>query len=160
MTTGNKILAASLGAITLGLLAVASLQDAAAWLVGVMAAGVTILALGMVADERERRNLLRLFCAAVLVRYAFTLLLYKMGLNEAGGLGGGDETMWSNIWTRSRHWDETVTDTSLYQNTLIGALTTKNAGFFYIAGSFSISLPLRANWPWHSSIVGPGRSRC
>lgn len=99
----SRVVALAIGAV-LGLMILAPLEDTAAYGTAVLCGAIGVFGLSFVRDETMRRDLMRLFCATLALRLAFTVFAYKMGLTSAGGLGGGDETMWQGMWTKSRYW--------------------------------------------------------
>lgn len=136
MSTGNKLLLTGGLGLFAAIVLLTPPLDALAWIVGIIGAGVVVLGLGLCSNGRERVNLLRLFGVAFVVRAVFTLGLYRLGLTDGGGFGGGDEKMWELMWIRSRAWDAP----GRYPNSLLAVLQDmqqhRNLGYHYLAGLF------------------------
>lgn len=99
-----KISLALLGAcgLIVGLLAVSSPEDIAAFIVALLCGAIGLGALSRFRDSGRRLVLLKLFGAAYLLRLLVTLAFYKSGAAEM--LGGGDDIIWEQAWQQSLYW--------------------------------------------------------
>lgn len=99
---------------------------------------VGVLFAQLIGKPSERATLTKLFLAAFLVRCAFTMVFYAIGLADI--LGGADDTIWKGMWTRSRYW-ETSGPASITEIYDIGS---RNPGFMYFGSLFYYLLNARS----------------
>lgn len=92
-----------IGALAIALLiALAPIEDSAAYTVALLTGGTVLIGLSLVKDPTERATLIRLFCMAFVLRLVFTWIAYHTGVIKY--LGGGDDTGWATCWFNSRFW--------------------------------------------------------
>ena len=116
------------------------MEEMAALFVAILSGSVALIGLSFVKDRYERTLLTRLFFSALGVRLVFTLALYASGLVNT--LGGMDDTIWTGMWGRSRHWGVAGPDS--VESAFGSGNIQANAGWVYAGSWFYYLLNMRS----------------